>query len=138
MSGGDQEMGLPDLEGPVVRTEEDLDPAELAELQERRRGPVGIKSVREWGFKFATGDDYEAPEVRGLSVAGVWPDGQRRTSSRIVEKLGPRLFRTASGSYYEIVGDPDPEYVKHCESTGKPLNVADPVRVISGAGKGGA
>ena len=43
MSEGDRETGQ-NLEGPVVRTEEDLDPAELAELEERRRGPVGLGS----------------------------------------------------------------------------------------------
>lgn len=47
MGASDQaEEGMAELEGPLVRDEEDLDPAELADLEERRRPPPGVLSRR--------------------------------------------------------------------------------------------
>lgn len=110
---------------PVVR---ELDPAEQADREEAQRPPPGVRQVREWSIGFARGDDFYAPETRGLAIRGTWPDGEQRVSTAIVEKLGPRLFKTESGSYYELTGDPKPEYVAFCERISKPLDLADPVK----------
>ena len=86
--------------------------------------------IRAWSCGFADDNEFNPPEVRGLSVRGTWPDGKRRRSSRVVEKLGPRTVRTRSGSVYELVGDPEPEYVAFCAEKGIPLNLDDPIRMV--------
>ena len=118
---------LPILEGPVLR---EPDPIEQAEQAEAQKPPPGVKQVSNWSIGFAYGDEFNAPETRGLAIAGTWPDGKEKVSTAIVEKIGPRIFRTDNGSYYELTGDPSPEYAAFCVSIGKPLNLADPVKFI--------
>lgn len=83
--------------------------------------------LTEWAT-YLTGDHYTAPELRRLCLRGDRGD-KKVVTSAIVEKLGPRLFRTHTGSVYELVGDPDPEFVTYCNGIGKPLNLDDPIRM---------
>lgn len=86
MSGGDQEMGQ-DLEGPVVRTEEDLDPAELAELEERRRGPVGL------GLRSAHMALVAAALTNPMIGALCAPDPSEPVMSARHPSFGPQSYR---------------------------------------------
>jgi len=88
--------------------------------------PIKLTS---WACGVASDNPFDAPEISGISLRGTNPDGRRLTTSRVVEKLGPRTFRTWSGSIYELEGDPEPEYVKFCEGIGKPLNLDDPIKM---------
>ena len=80
-----------------------------------------------WSCGFVTGNEYTPPEQRRLGLKGVWPDGRRRITTAIEQKLGPRLFRTKSGSLYAL-GDPDPEYLAWLKAEGKKWNPEDPIR----------
>ena len=91
--------------------------------------PAPIK-LTQWCLKDLGADPFKAPEVRPRGLCGF--DGTKhRITSPIVEKLGPRTFKTLTGTVYELVGDPEPGYLAFCEGIGKPLNLEDPVKLIT-------
>lgn len=84
-------------------------------------------------WSVVTRDPYSPPEY-GIYLAGsvyghaTRPDGQKITTSRIVEVNG-RKVTTASGSIYEV-GEVNPEYAKYLLEQGKPINPDNPIKLI--------
>lgn len=75
---------------------------------------------------------FRAPEVRRKVLTGLRPDGQKVVTAPLLLKLGPRLFR-CGGEIVELVGDPEPTYAEFCAGLGKPIDLADPIRMRSSA-----
>ena len=55
-------------------------------------------------------------------------DGHQVVTSPIRTSKG-RLVTTQSGNVYELVGDPDPEYLAYLQSIGYPYDSVNPVKV---------
>lgn len=71
-------------------------------------------TLEQWSTCYASGDIYDAPEVRGTCLNGIVTDHPRFdgsskvTTTRVVEVNG-RIVTTRSGSVYKL-GTIDPEY----------------------------
>jgi hypothetical protein len=74
------------------------------------------RQLRNW-FIACTDSSFVAPECRCAIVYGEavnvpgFPDGAKIQTS-VVRRWTARTFRTESGSQYELVGDPAPEFVE--------------------------
>jgi len=98
------------------------------------RSPV---QLTEWSVGHVSGksDAYRAPEQGGLVLRGraqghpKHRDGRRVMTSHIV-KVNGRTITTVSGSVYELVGDPEPQYLEFLESIGKKYDRDNPIKVV--------
>lgn len=96
----------------------------------------GARKVTDWAIGC---DAYAAPELGRMYLEGTWPDGKHKTSARIVKYLGPRRLLTASGSVYDLDGDPSAKYAAFMSDAGKPLDLDNPLGFKGGDdGKRGA
>lgn len=65
---------------------------------------------------------------RDTYLANLQRDVTELVTSPLIRKLDPLIFETYSGSVYELVGPPDPQFVIFCSRIGKQLDVSDPVK----------
>lgn len=84
--------------------------------------------LQDWSIR---SDPYQAPEVRGVYVAGTRPDGKTIVSSRIIGIDGRKLH-TESGSVY-VLGRIRPSYRRWLAGKGIEYNPRQPVRFIGGS-----
>lgn len=84
------------------------------------------KKITNWSVRT---NAYAAPEISDNGLAGECA-GRSIFTSRIMSKVGPLTYETRSGTHYELVGPPDPGFVAYCESIGKPLDLADPIKFV--------
>ena len=84
------------------------------------------KKITNWSVRSPA---YAAPELGKKYLAGTYA-GSPIETSRIMRKAGPLTYETRSGTHYELVGPPDPGFVAYCESIGKPLDLADPIKFV--------
>ena len=88
-------------------------------------------------------DPYTPPECQKSRLNGevygrepresdgyTFPDGKRITTSSIKEVNG-RVITTRSGTVYELVGDPDPDYLEFLKEIGRVYDPVNPIKVIS-------
>jgi len=88
-------------------------------------------------------DPYLPPECRKISLMGEiygrgkrefdgkeFPDGKAVYTSSIKEVNG-RMITTRSGSTYELVGDPNVEYLEFLKDTGRVYDPVNPIKVIN-------
>ena len=88
-------------------------------------------------------DSYTPPECVKLHLSGEvygrdprasdgkeFPDGKKVYTSS-VKDIDGRLITTRSGSVYELVGDPDPEYLEFLKEIGRVYDPVNPIKVIS-------
>lgn len=82
------------------------------------------------------GDPYLPPEMFGIYLAGEiygrggrFVDGKKVWTSRVVSVNG-RMITTKSGSVYELVGDPEPEYLAFLKEIDKEYDPINPIKVI--------
>lgn len=91
--------------------------------------------IENWSVCESQVDAYTAPEHRARRLRGNvfdhprHKDGEKIVTSGIVEVDG-RTIKTSSGNTY-VLGQPEPEYVSYCQSIGKPIDEANPIKVIS-------
>lgn len=97
-----------------------------------------IYKLREWSTDL-TGDAYTAPEHREVCLVGfrlrpnhLKVEPSLVKTSAIVAKLGPKSYRTRSGSVYVLDGAPESGFVEYCKSIGKPLDLDDPIKFLPG------
>lgn len=91
--------------------------------------------LKNWSFGYASSDPYKAPEQLGKKLYGeVYDhpnprhyDGKFIITSSVVEKLGPKIFKTASGTIYELE-EVDPNYKAWIEESGRTFNSEDPIQ----------
>ncbi len=79
---------------------------------------------------------YLPPEFIHIHLAGEiygrperFADGKHVTTSR-VETVNGRFITTHSGSVYELVGDPDPNYLKFLKEIGEEYDKDNPIKII--------
>jgi hypothetical protein len=87
--------------------------------------PVPVP-LRSWATVLS-GDEFTAPELRRLCLVGDLPDGIRVCTSRVMEKVATRTYRTRSGSLYVLVGEPEPGYRAFLRELKRPLDREDPI-----------
>lgn len=97
-----------------------------------------IYKLREWSTDLI-GDAYTAPEQRELCLVGfrvlpyhVKEEPSCVKTSAVVAKVGPKSYRTRSGSVYVLDGPPESGFVEYCNSIGKPLDLDDPIKFLKG------
>ena len=97
-----------------------------------------VFKLRDWSTDL-TGSVYTAPEQRELCLVGcrvipyhVKAEGIKVKTSAVVAKVGPKTYRTRSGSVYVLDGAPDSDFVQYCTEIGKPLDLDDPIKFRSG------
>ena len=73
------------------------------------------------------GDRYTAPEVTPVHACGT-VDGREVVTAPVIDAHG-RDIHCADGTGYTL-GEPDPDYVAHCERIGKPIDPNQPVRFV--------
>ncbi len=81
------------------------------------------RTITDWSI---SSDPFRAPEHRGLYLNGTC-DGRSITTSRVVEIVEPRLYKTKSGSLYRLEGNPNPDYAKWCQGHGIVLDAENPI-----------
>ncbi len=85
------------------------------------------RTIVDWSIR---SDPYKAPEVRGLYIYGRTPDdGKAISTSRVVEKISPMVYRTKSGSLYRLEGLPEPMYAAYCKENNIALDLEDPIKL---------
>lgn len=91
------------------------------------------RQITEWGA-YAAGRPWDAPECCGIFVGGrTIDDGGKPTNintSRVVASDG-RFVLTRSGSVYELVGAPSPDYLVWLSEQGLTFDPAQPIKVRS-------
>jgi hypothetical protein len=86
------------------------------------------KRIERWSSALCPDLPYLAPERHDhVHLVGVI-DGKEKLTSRVVAAKG-RIVTTKSGSRYEL-GEPDPDFVAWCEKRGKPIDPAEPIKII--------
>ena len=98
--------------------------------------------LSEWSCGTIHADAYRAPETRGIRLSGrVTGHPKRRDGSRVitspVRTVMGRVVKTASGSVYELVGEPEPDYLEYLREIGREYDPEKPISVrIWGGGDG--
>lgn len=80
-----------------------------------------------WAICADRPDPYKPPEWDLRYLSGTC-DGKNITTSHVVDIVGPRLYRTRSGSLYKLEGDPNPAYVEYCRRLGITLDRNAPLK----------
>lgn len=91
----------------------------------RADSQVGVKKLLRWSTTASGAFGLSGDEL--IALQG-YVEGRQIVTSCLIQKLGPRMFETYSGSVYELVGPPDAQFVAFCARIGKPLDAADPVK----------
>ena len=86
--------------------------------------------ITDWLTVYVTGTVFTAPECRRIGLGGTLADGTKLITAAVKEKHGPRLIECEDGQVYELEGDPLPDWVAFCARIGKPVNFADPIKLI--------
>lgn len=84
--------------------------------------------IKFWSV-FPGGDPYAAPEVRGICVQGKLTSGMHIRTSNVKTVRG-RVFTTASGSRYKLIGPPCAAYLAWLRDNGKQYDPVHPIVVI--------
>jgi hypothetical protein len=93
-----------------------------------KQGPaIQPKIITAWAICKDPVDPYKPPEASRLYLSGVC-NGKPITTSYVQDIVAPRTYRTRTGSFYRLEGDPDPEYVAFCKKNGIALDLADPIK----------
>lgn len=85
--------------------------------------------LENWSIGSPLSSVYMAPEARTKVLHGNvydhdrFSDGDVVTTSGLVSLDIPARVATTRNTAY-VLGDPDPEYVKYCESIGQPIMAA--------------
>jgi hypothetical protein len=91
--------------------------------------------ITEWSVGTIGGDAYDPPEVLDKRVQGCVkghprkPDGTFVVTSPIRRVDGRRIV-TRSGTEYELVGDPAPDYLEYLERIGRKYDPEAPIAFI--------
>lgn len=96
---------------------------------ETTQDPIKITA---WAMGVDNSNPFRAPEARAKYFTGLREDGQHIQTAPVEKKLAARLFRCGIETI-EIVGEPAPEYAAFCDGIGKPLDPADPIKLIGRA-----
>lgn len=83
------------------------------------------RDITDWAL---VADPYSAPELKRLRIVGSC-DGRPIKTNYVKDKVGERTYKTASGSLYRLVGDPEPGYVAFCKEHNITLDLVDPIKV---------
>lgn len=99
--------------------------------QKQTASPVKLS---DWSVVSLDPSGYSAPEACVRVLRGAvrghrrFQDGHRVLTSRIIAVSG-RMITTSSGSSYELVGDPDLQYLEYLDSIGMRYNAEEPIKV---------
>lgn len=91
--------------------------------------------LRSWSIGDHPRNPYLAPELRGRRLSGRVtghprkPDGKLVVTSAI-RKVNGRMVETASGSVYELVGEPEQSYLDWLASRGLSYDPEQPIKVV--------
>ena len=97
--------------------------------------------LSDWAVGDNPGDAYLAPEHRGIRLSGRVKGHPKHHDGKLVvtspvRSVAGRTVRTASGSTYLLVGEPEPGYLEYLQSCGRTYDPVEPIKLIGGRRRG--